>query len=142
MCLLLAGALMATGVDCLVRDKSRPSRIAPLKKNVIERVAALTLTDSPGETMHWTADLMAAASGISSSSVRRIWEAHCLQPHRCQQFKLSNDPKYVDISTMLLGCMSIRQRMPSCCRLMRRAKFKRLTGASQACRSNKDGSAR
>ena len=130
---------MATGVDCPARFISP---ITPLKKNVIERVAALTLTDSPGETMHWTADLMAAASGISSSSVRRIWEAHCLQPHRYQQFKLSNDPKYVDISTMLLGCMSIRQRMPSCCRLMRRAKFKRLTGASQACRSNKDGSAR
>ena len=28
--------------------------------------------------------------------VRRIWKAHDLQPHRCRQFKLSNDPKFVD----------------------------------------------
>ncbi len=57
---------------------------------------ALTLTDAPGETTHWTADMMAAASGISASAVRRIWKAHGLQPHRFRQFKLSNDPKFAD----------------------------------------------
>ena len=37
------------------------------------------------------------ASGISASAVRRIWkEAHGLQPHRYRQFKLSNDPNFVD----------------------------------------------
>ena len=87
---------MAAGVEGLLRDKSRPSRIAPLKPDVVERVVALTLTDAPGETTHWTADLMAAASGISASAVRRIWKAHGLQPHRYRQFKLSNDPKFVD----------------------------------------------
>ena len=87
---------MAAGVEGLLRDKSRPSRIAPLKPDVVERVVALTLTDAPGETTHWTADLMAAASRISTSAVRRIWKAHGLQPHRYRQFKLSNDPKFVD----------------------------------------------
>lgn len=87
---------MAAGVEGLLRDKSRPSRIAPLKQDVIERVVALTLADAPGETTHWTADLMAAASGISASAVRRIWKAHGLQPHRYRQFKLSNDPKFAD----------------------------------------------
>ena len=51
---------------------------------------------SAGETTHWTADLMARASGISASAVRRIWKAHGLQPHRYRQFKLSNDPNFVD----------------------------------------------
>ena len=69
---------MAAGVEGLLRDKSRPSRIAPLKPDVIERVVALTLTDAPGETTHWTADLMGAASGISASAVRRNWKAHGL----------------------------------------------------------------
>ena len=41
---------MAAGVDCLWRDRGRPSHIAPLKADVIERVAALALTDAPGET--------------------------------------------------------------------------------------------
>jgi hypothetical protein len=39
---------------------------------------------------------MAKASGLSVSSVQRIWRAHGLQPHRVRQFKLSNDPQFVD----------------------------------------------
>jgi transposase len=87
---------MCEGVAGLLRDKTRPSRIAPLAPDVAERVVALTLTDAPGETTHWTADMMACASGISASAVRRIWKAHGLQPHRYRQFKLSNDPKFAD----------------------------------------------
>jgi transposase len=59
-------------------------------------VVALTLADPPGETTHWTADMMAKAVDISASAVRRIWKAHGLAPHRWRQFKLSNDPKFVD----------------------------------------------
>ena len=55
---------MAAGVEGLLRDKSRPSRIAPLKPDVVERVVALTLTDAPGETTHWTAPAMAKLQGI------------------------------------------------------------------------------
>jgi hypothetical protein len=33
---------------------------------------------------------------LSVSSVQRIWRAHGLQPHRMRQFKLSNDPRFVD----------------------------------------------
>jgi transposase len=86
---------MEAGVDGLLRDKTRPSRIPRLGPEVAERVVALTLTDPPTETTHWTAALMARTSGISASAVRRIWKAHGLQPHRCRQFKLSNDPKFV-----------------------------------------------
>ncbi len=56
---------------------------------------ALTLTDPPAEATHWTAAMMAAATGISESAVRRIWRSHGLQPHRYRQFKLSNDPNFV-----------------------------------------------
>ena len=82
------------GVEGLLRDKTRPSRIPPLGPEVAQRVVALTLQDPPGETTHWTADRMAAAAGISASAVRRIWKAHGLQPHRCRQFKLSTDPRF------------------------------------------------
>ena len=46
---------MEDGVEGLLRDKTRPSRIPPLPASVIERVVALTLDDPPGETTHWTA---------------------------------------------------------------------------------------
>ena len=83
------------GVDGLLRDKTRPSRIAPLKQEVADRVIALTRTDPPAETTHWTGALMAKLAGISVSSVQRIWRAHGLQPHRLRLFKLSKDPEFV-----------------------------------------------
>jgi transposase len=87
---------MQEGVAGLLRDKTRLSRIAPLADTVAERVVALTQSDPPGETTHWTGAMMAKAVGISVSSVQRIWRAHGLQPHRVRQFKLSNDPKFAD----------------------------------------------
>lgn len=39
---------------------------------------------------------MAKASGISSASVQRIWNAHGLKPHLVKTFKLSNDPLFVE----------------------------------------------
>jgi transposase len=86
---------MEAGVDGLLRDKTRPSRIPPLAPEIAERVVELTQTDPPSETTHWTAPAMAKAAGISVSSVQRIWRAHGLQPHRIRQFKLSRDPEFV-----------------------------------------------
>ena len=83
------------GYEGLLRDKTRPSRIPPLGLNVSERVVALTATDPPAEATHWTGAMMAEQTGISVSSVQRIWRAHGLQPHRVRQFKLSNDPNFV-----------------------------------------------
>ena len=85
---------MAAGVDGLLRDKTRPSRVPPLPAEVVERVIALTRNDPPGEATHWTGAAMAEATGISVSSVQRIWRRHGLQPHRVSQFKLSTDPQF------------------------------------------------
>ena len=83
------------GYEGLLRDKTRPSRIPPLGADVAERVVALTFTNPPAEATHWTGAMMAEQSGISVSSVQRIWRAHGLAPHRVRQFKLSNDPDFV-----------------------------------------------
>jgi len=83
------------GVDGLLRDKTRPSRLPKLAPSVAERGVELTMEPPPGETTHWTSALMAKAIGVSVSFVQRIWRAHGLQPHRVRQFKLSNDPEFV-----------------------------------------------
>jgi transposase len=85
----------AEGVAGLLRDKTRPSRLAPLAQAAINRVIELTGCEPPHEATHWTAGAMAAATGISPSSVLRIWRAHKLQPHRVRTFKLSKDPAFV-----------------------------------------------
>ena len=51
------------GVDGLLRDKTRPSRVPPLGQEVIDRVVALTATEPPHEATHWTAAAMARAVG-------------------------------------------------------------------------------
>ena len=83
------------GCEGLLRDKTRPPRVAPLGQEVIDRVVALTATEPPHEATHWTGAAMAEAAGISVSSVQRIWRAHGLAPHRLRRFKLSNDPEFV-----------------------------------------------
>jgi transposase len=94
---------MVEGVDGLLRDKTRPSRIPPLGVGVAPRVVALTLKDPPGETTHWTAAAMAEATGISVSSVQRIWRKHGLQPHRIRSFKLSNDKQFAEKLRDIVG---------------------------------------
>lgn len=93
----------AEGVAGLWRDKTRPSRIAPLGAAVAERVVALTLSGPPGAASHWTGAAMAEATGISVSSVQRIWRAHGLQPHRVRHFKLSNDPQFASKLRDIVG---------------------------------------
>ncbi|MBF0563467.1 MAG: IS630 family transposase [Alphaproteobacteria bacterium] len=86
---------MATGVDGLLRDKTRKSRIPPLGNEITERIVSLTVTgEPPGQVTHWTAAAVAKLIGVSISSVHRIWRAYGLQPHRWRQFKLSNDPYF------------------------------------------------
>jgi len=94
---------MAHGVDGLLHDKTRRSRIPALPAAVREQTVTKTLSDPPGETTHWTAAMMAKAVGISVSSVQRIWRAHGLQPHRVRQFKLSRDRQFVDKLRDIVG---------------------------------------
>ena len=87
----------------LTRDKTRPARIPPLPVATVDHVVAMTNQAPPHEATHWTASAMAKATGISPSSVRRIWTRHGLQPHRVRSFKLSNDPKFADKLKEVVG---------------------------------------
>ncbi len=89
------GRFAEAGVDGLLRDKTRPSRVSPLGQEVIDKVVALTATEPQDEATHWTAAAMAKNVGISVSSVQRVWKAHGLAPHRVRRFKLSRDPDFV-----------------------------------------------
>lgn len=46
---------------------------------------------------------MAKAMGISNATVSRIWDAHGLQPHRIETFKLSKDKWLVGKLTDVVG---------------------------------------
>jgi transposase len=94
---------MQEGVDGLLRDKTRKPGKLPLPAATVQRVLDLTLADPPGETTHWSVRAMAKAAGISAVSVQRIWRANGLTPHRMKTFKLSNDPKFAEKFSDVVG---------------------------------------
>ena len=87
---------MQEGVEGLTHDKTRPPGKTPLEGALVRRVVELTQQAPPFEETHWTGRSMAEATGISVSSVQRIWRAYGLRPHLVKSFKLSNDPAFVE----------------------------------------------
>ncbi len=69
----------------------------------IEEIVIRTLETMPAHATHWSTRAMAKASGVSTSSVHRIWRAFCLQPHRVETFKLSTDPQFVQKVRDIVG---------------------------------------
>ena len=66
---------LEAGVDGLLRDRTRPSRIPALSPATVADVIRRTLDERPpGEATHWTVRAMAEASGISPAKVHEIWQ--------------------------------------------------------------------
>ena len=82
------------GLDGLL-DEPRPGVPRKIGDGKVESVIVQTLESRPLGATHWSTRSMARHSGISTSSVGRIWRAFGLQPHRLETFKLSTDPLFV-----------------------------------------------
>ena len=84
-------------------DEPRPG--APRKHTdaAVERLITKTLESTPRNATHWSTRSMAKASGISRSTVSRVWRAFGLQPHRTETFKLSKDPLFIDKVRDIVG---------------------------------------
>jgi transposase len=85
---------LAKAVDGLLKDATRPSRVKPLPPDKVKQVVHMTLHAKPPSATHWSVRSMAAATGISYSSVQRIWKAHGLKPHLVETFKISRDKNF------------------------------------------------
>ena len=91
------------GVDGLLRDKTRPSRIPPLSDEIRLSVLTKTANETPANATHWSRTIMAQAIGISPSSVGRIWREAGLKPHRVDTFKVSSDPHFEEKVADVVG---------------------------------------
>ena len=77
-------------------DEPRPGAPRQVTDEAVERVVTRTLETKPAHATHWSTRGMAKVSGLSQSTVGRIWRAFGLKPHRADTFKLSADPYFVE----------------------------------------------
>jgi len=82
-------------LDGLV-DEPRSGRKPTITAEQVEDVVVATLESTPEHATHWSRKKMAERSGLSKSTIGRIWKGFGLKPHLVDGFKLSNDPLFVD----------------------------------------------
>jgi transposase len=86
-----------------LHDEPRPGAPRKITDAKVERVIVDTLESTPKGATHWSTRDMAKHSGLSHSTIGRIWRTFGLKPHRSETFQLSNDPLFVDKVRDIVG---------------------------------------
>jgi transposase len=90
------------GVDGLL-DEPRPGAPRKISDAAVESVVTLTIESKPTDATHWSTRSLAKRTGLSRSSIARIWRAFGLRPHRSESFKLSTDPLLIEKVRDIVG---------------------------------------
>ena len=77
-------------------DEYRPGSPRTYNEEKVAELLKKTIESKPEGETHWSCRTMEKEAGISSSTVNRIWNTFCVQPHLTKGFKISTDPFFVD----------------------------------------------
>ena len=97
------GRYVALGLAGIAQDAPRSGRIPKISAARKQQVIKRTLEEKPPAATQWSRSTMAAASGLSDSTVGRLWKAHGLKPHLSRTFKLSNDKRFAEKLEAIVG---------------------------------------
>lgn len=91
------------GATGLAEDAPHGRSSRRTKDKLIKAIVEATLHTTPADATHWSTRTMASEFGVSNATICRIWDAHGLQPHRVETFKLSKDKRFVEKLTDVVG---------------------------------------
>lgn len=84
-------------------DAPRSGRPRQIDDDEVQRVLAKTLEPPPDGSTHWSVRRLAAVTGLSATTVHRIWREHKLKPHQVRSFKFSRDPQLAEKIVDVVG---------------------------------------
>ena len=94
---------VAQGLAGIEKDAPGRGRKATAREAITARIIEWTTRRKPAHATHWSTRTLAQELGTTRSMVNRVWRANQLKPHLSRTFKLSNDPKFVEKATDVVG---------------------------------------
>jgi transposase len=80
---------LAGGLDVLKSDKPRSGRPRSIPAERDQAVVTLACKTTPEGSAHWSTRTMAEVTGVSQSTLHRVWSENGIKPHLVRIFKLS-----------------------------------------------------
>jgi transposase len=96
-------------------DEPRPGAPRTIGDEQIEQVLVATLERQPADATHWSRASMAAQSGLSKSTVGRIWKAFGLKRTWSIRSRSATIRSSSTRSATSSGCIWIRRKRRWCC---------------------------
>jgi transposase len=91
------------GLAGIEKDAPRGGRKPAARDAIAGRIIEFTTQRKPRTATHWSTRTLAKELGTSHAMVNRVWQANGLKPHLTRTFKVSNDPKFAEKLTDVVG---------------------------------------
>ena len=91
------------GLAGIEKDAPRGGRPGKVRAAMEAKIIEYTTQKKPKNATHWTCRTLAKELGASRAMVNRVWRANGLKPHLSRTFKLSNDKRFIEKLTDVVG---------------------------------------
>ena len=93
----------AAGLAGIEKDAPRGGRKPKLRDRVARKIIETTTRQTPKDATHWSTRTLARFLSVDKMMVQRVWLANGLKPHRVKTFKVSNDPRFIEKLSDVVG---------------------------------------
>ena len=127
------------GLTGIEQDAPRGGRAPTVRSDKEAEIIRKTTQETPPNATQWSTRSMARAVGVSKDTVQRVWRDNGLKPHRIKNFKVSNDPQFVE---KLVDVVGLYLDLPEHALVLscdENARIRRSTARRKACRCSPAG---